>query len=279
MRLLRWFVAFALLANVGYAAWRAGALAAVGLAPATERDPGRLEQQIRPSALRVLAPQAVAAAVAESASAAAVGPLPAAPPGPVQTPVVAPANSVDTPASGAAAANAPLACLEIGPLDNTAAVESTERTLAAVLTERGSERPWVREQRPAGAQYVVFVGPVLSRDAARQRREELVKLKMSFEAVELPGGSSSDKQGGYSLGKHNSEAAAQSALDAFRERGLRNARVALLRANGAPRTWLRLDNLRPAAADALRALPADKLGGQAPSACLLGSVMSVTPTR
>lgn len=275
MLLLRWFVAFALLVNIGYAAWQAGALAVVGLEPATERDPGRLEQQIRPTALRVLSPQATATAVAESASAAAVGPLPA----PPQTPLMAPANAVETPASAPVGASAPLACLEIGPLDNTAAVESSERALAAVFTERGSERPWVREQRPAGAQYVVFVGPILSRDAARQRREELVKLKMSFEAVELPDGKSGGKQGGYSLGKHDSEAAAQSALDAFRDRGLRNARVALLRANGSPRTWLRLDNLRPAAAEAVRALPADKLGGQPASMCVVGSVMSVTAPR
>lgn len=271
MRLLRWFVAVALLANIGYAAWSAGVLGVLGLSPATERDPGRLQQQVRPDALRVLSPQAAAAAVVESASAAAVGPpLPA----PVTAPVSVPPGAVESPT----AASAPLACLEIGPLDTAAAIDSAERALAAALPERG-ERAWVREQRPGSAQYVVFVGPVLSRDAARQRREELVKLKMSFEAVELPGGPSAEKQGGYSLGKHDSEAAATSALDALRERGLRNARVALLRASGSQRTWLRLDNLRGAAADAVRALPADKLGGQAASVCLLGSVMSVTPPR
>ncbi len=54
MRLLRWIVALALLANLGYAAWTTGALGVVGLAPATERDPGRLQQQVRPTALRVL---------------------------------------------------------------------------------------------------------------------------------------------------------------------------------------------------------------------------------
>jgi hypothetical protein len=268
MRLLRWFAAFALLANIGYAAWLSGALALVGLAPASERDPGRLEQQIRPNAVRVLSPQAAAAVVAGSASAAAVGP-------PTPVPAAAPASAAETPALAPAAASGPLACLELGPLDNSAAVDSAERALAALLPDR----PWVREQRPAGAQYVVFVGPVLSRDAARQRREELVKLKMSFEAVELPGGTSGEKQGGYSLGKHDSEAAAQSALDAFRERGLRNARVAQVRASGSPRTWLRLDNLRPPAVDALRALPADKLGGLVASACVMGSVMSVAPPR
>ena len=280
MRLLRWFVAVALLANIGYAAWHAGALAVLGLAPATERDPGRLLLQVRPNALRVLSSQAAAAVVAESASAAAVGPpLPTPPPSPLAAPFVAPVAAPASAVEGSpAAASAPLACLEIGPLDNAAAIDSAERALASALPDRG-ERAWVREQRPAGAQYVVFVGPVLSRDAARQRREELVKLKMSFEAVELPGGPSSEKQGGYSLGKHDSEAAAQSALDTFRERGLRNARVALLRTSGSPRTWLRLDNLRSAAADAVRALPTDKLGGQAASMCLLGSVMSVTPPR
>ena len=264
MSLLRWFVALALLANVGYAAWNAGALARVGLVPASERDPGRLEQQIRPTALRVLTPQAAAAAVVTPASAPVVGP-------PLPAPAAAPASAVES----MAGASAPLACLEIGPLDNAAAVDAAERTLATVLPDR----PWAREQRPAGAQYVVFVGPVLSREAARQRRDELVKLKMSFEAVELPGGASSEKQGGYSLGKHDSETAAQAALDALRERGLRNARVALLRESGSPRTWLRLDNVRDAAADAVRLLPADKLGGQAAAMCVLGSAMSTTQPR
>jgi hypothetical protein len=275
MRLLRWFVALALLANIGYAAWHAGALGVVGLAPATERDPGRLQQQVRPAALRVLSPQATTAAVAESANAAAVGPPP---PGPLAAPLPAPVAAPASAAESATAASAPLACLEIGPLDNAAALDSAERALASVLPDRG-ERAWVREQRPGGAQYIVFVGPVLSRDSARQRREELIKLKMSFEAVELPGGPSSEKEGGYSLGKHDSETAALAALDALRDRGLRNARVALLRANGSPRTWLRLDNLRSAAADAVRALPADKLGGQAASMCVFGSVMSVSPAR
>jgi hypothetical protein len=273
MRLLRWFVAAALLANVGYAAWRWGALGVVGLAPATERDPGRLEQQVRPTALRVLSQQAAAAVVAESASAAAVGPpLPVALP----VPVAAPASAPETPAPAPpAAASGPLACLEVGPLDGTTAIEGAERALAAVLFDRA----WVRELRPGGAQYVVFVGPVLSRDAARQRRDELIKLKMSFEAVELPDSKSGGKQGGYSLGRHDSEAAAQSALDAFRERGLRNARVALLSQSGAPRTWLRMDNLRAASANAVRALPAAQLGGQAAAACVLGSVMSTIQPR
>ncbi len=278
MRLLRWFVIARDAGQSGLRGVALGALRGVGLAPATESDPGRLEQQIRPTAVRILTPQAAAAVIAASASAPAIGPPP-------PLPAVAPASAADAAASAppaaassaaitTAAASGPLACLEIGPLDNAAAVDAAERALTAALTDRGErgERAWVREQRPADAQYAVFVGPVLSREAARQRREELVKLKMSFEGVELPGG----KQGGYSLGRHDSEAAAQAALAAFRERGLRNASVVLLRESGSPRTWLRLDNLRLVAADTVRALPATQLGGQAASPCVFGSVMSVT---
>jgi hypothetical protein len=258
MTLLRWFVAAMLLANLGFAAWSWGALRIIGLAPATERDPGRMARQIRPTALQLLTPQAAA-----DAKAGAVRP-----PLPAASAVGGPASA---PGAAAATAGGPLACLEIGPLDNNAAVEAAERALATVLPDRN----WVREVRPAPALYVVFVGPILSRESARQRRDELIKLKMSFEAVELPGGD----QGGYSLGHHDSEAAALAALDSFRERGLRNASVAQLREAGSPRTWLLMSRLRPAVADAVRELPAAQFGGLAAAPCTLGSVMSATPAR
>ena len=69
--LLRGFVVAALAANMAYAAWHAGAFAFVGLAPRSEREPARLEQQVRPDAVRVLGAAAAAAAVAPAATAAA----------------------------------------------------------------------------------------------------------------------------------------------------------------------------------------------------------------
>jgi hypothetical protein len=284
MTLLRWFVVAALLANLGYAGWRWGWFGVVGLAPATERDPGRLERQLRPTALRVLSPAATAAALAEAASAAVVGPpLPGAPrpvgaasaaagerpsmTAPVPASAPAPAAATTGIASPAAVA---LTCLEVGPLDDNAAVEGAERTLAGVLPAR----TWRRDTRTSGAQYAVFVGPIYSRETANARRDELTRLRMSFEAVTLPGG----QEGGYSLGLHDSQAAAQAALEGFRERGLRNASVALVRESG-PRTWLRMDRLAPAQADAVRALAAAQLGGEAASDCDLGSVMSVGAPR
>jgi hypothetical protein len=270
--LLRWFVVAALLANLAYAAWYGGALAFVGLAPATQRDPGRIEQQVRPNAVRVLTPAATAEAIPTAASAAVVGPLP--PRSAATTPEAASAPPAGASAPAATVGDA-LACLEIGPLEGGAAIESAERTLAAVLPQRA----WAREQRPAPAQYAVFVGPILSRDAARQRREELVKLKISFEAIELPEDRSGEKQGGYALGRHDNESAALAALDDFRERGLRNAKVVLTRQAGSPRTWLRLDRLTATQADAVRALAPAPLGGQKPAECVIGSVMSVRVPR
>lgn len=275
--LLRAFVALALLANVAYAAWSTGALRSIGLAPANPREPARHEQQVRPEVLRVLSPAAAASAVAQAASAAAAGPVlprPEAPAEPASQPGSAPTTATSAPAGTT------LACLEIGPLDG-ANVEAAERALAAALPGRSATPQ--REVRPAAAQYAVFVGPVLSREAARLRREELVKLKLSYEAIELPAGRlGPERQGGYSLGRHDSEGDAAAALASMRERGLRGGRVVLVREAGAPRTWLRVDRLDAPEADAVRALPAVAVApwtGARASDCLVGSVMSVGAPR
>jgi hypothetical protein len=282
--LLRAFVLLAVIANLAFAAWHAGLLRAVGLAPPTQRDPQRLEQQIRPQAMRILGPEATASAVAAAASAAVVvGPPPAAAdpvaeaasaPGDAAQPAAAPASAPGTTA-GVNRGEA-LVCVEVGPLEAGVVLDGVERALAAVLPSR----PWTREARPAPAQYAVFVGPVLSREAARQRRDELVKLKLSFESIEITDSRTRERLGGYALSRHDGEAAAQAALDDFRARGLRGGRVVLAREQGAPRTWLKLDRLSAAQADAVRALPAAALEGARAGDCLVGSVMSVTaPTK
>jgi hypothetical protein len=281
--LLRAFVLLAVIANLAFAAWHAGLLRAVGLAPPTQRDPQRLEQQVRPQALRILGPEATASAVAAAATAATVvGPPPAAAepvveaasaPGDATQPAAAPASA--PPTTAGASRGETLACVDVGPIDGGAALDAVERALAAVLPAR----PWTRETRPATAQYAVFVGPVLSREAARQRREELVKLKLSFESIEITEGRSRERLGGYALARHDSEAAAQAALEDFRARGLRGGRVVLAREPGALRTWLKLDRLPPAQADAVRALPAAALDGAKAGDCLVGSVMSVATPR
>ena len=54
--MLRLIVLLLLLANAAYFAWSQGLLAPWGIAPAQQSEPQRLEQQIKPQALRILAP-------------------------------------------------------------------------------------------------------------------------------------------------------------------------------------------------------------------------------
>lgn len=58
--MLRLLVLLLLLANAGYFAWTQGWLAPAGLAPAAQSEPQRLEQQVRPDALRVLSAEEMA---------------------------------------------------------------------------------------------------------------------------------------------------------------------------------------------------------------------------
>ncbi len=64
--MLRLLVLLLLLANGAYFAWSKGLLAVYGLAPASQSEPQRLEQQIRPEAIRILStPGAASASPAE----------------------------------------------------------------------------------------------------------------------------------------------------------------------------------------------------------------------
>ncbi len=67
--MLRLLVLLLLLANGAYFAWSKGLLAAYGLAPASQSEPQRLEQQIRPEAMRILSPPSAASIAASAAPA------------------------------------------------------------------------------------------------------------------------------------------------------------------------------------------------------------------
>lgn len=93
--MFRWIVAALLLANLVFFAWSKGWLdEATGLRARGDREPERLQKQVRPESVRVVTPQAVAAA--------------------------------------ASAAEARLACLEAGPFNNDT-IAAAETALAATL--------------------------------------------------------------------------------------------------------------------------------------------------
>ena len=93
LRLVIWLL---VLANAGYFAWTQGYLAPLGLAPVEQREPERLQQQIKPEALkfevpakaeRPAAPEAAATTPAQPEAMGSQGAEPSAP-----TPPSAPAQ-------------------------------------------------------------------------------------------------------------------------------------------------------------------------------------------
>lgn len=233
--MLRAVVVALLLANLGFWAWRSGAFEAVGLGPSSERDPARLAQQVQPEAVRVV-PAAMAAATLRAAS--------------------APLGSATAASAAVAAAQAPQ-CLEAGPFAPSG-VDAAEQALAAAGLPAGS---WRRSSPDAAPQYAVVLGPFNSGEGLQTKREEIGRLKLPFEVVELPGKASGDApQTGLALARYVSRSAAEAGLAGFSKRGVRTARVAVLRA-ASSEMRLRIDSASPALAEQLRALSAAALGG------------------
>lgn len=61
--MLRWILALLIVANLLFLAWSQNWLAPLGLMPVTQSEPGRLQRQIQPEAIR-LHPQPAGAASA-----------------------------------------------------------------------------------------------------------------------------------------------------------------------------------------------------------------------
>lgn len=225
--MLRALVVLLLLANLVYWAWSEHLLAPIGLAPMSERDPARLDQQVHPEAVRVLPPEAARAALTAAVEVAA-----------------------PTPARGAPQ------CLEAGPFAATAIV-AAEQALQAAGLPTGS---WVRVPDERATPYAIVLGPFGNREALQKKQDELERLRLPVEAVDLPGdGIGATPQPGFALGRFANRAAAETALTTLNLRGVRTARVTQLKpAPGDAR--LRAEHLTPAQADQLRALSAAALG-------------------
>jgi hypothetical protein len=231
--MLRWLVLALLAANLLVLAWGQGWF---GGGPGTQREPWRVQQQVRPDIVRVLPPGTV-----------------------IPTPTT-PAASAAPAAGVGGAASAPalmLACFESAPLA-PAGLDAAEQALAAVLPARG----WIRASRETPSPHAVVIGP-LARDALPKKRDELTRLRVGFEELRLPG---NEGGSGLALGRYESAAAAQAALESLAQRGVRTARVLALREPGSE-TRLRIENATPAQADALRALKAPALGPQGLTPC------------
>lgn len=227
--MLRLLVVVLLLANLAFWAWTSGALDSLGLGPERERDPARLLLQVRPETVRIVPGPAAEAAPPRSAFAAS---------------------------AAATAGGTHALCLETSPLAPTA-IDAAERLLASAALPASL---WARTTQDSAAQYAVVLGPFNSAESQQKKAEEIGRLRIATEALELPAETAAAQgQAVLALGRYDSRSAAEAALASFVQRGVRTARVALLAA-ALSQTRLRIASATAAQAEQLRALNDPALG-------------------
>jgi len=259
--MLRWVIALLLLANAGYFLWTQGHLAPLGLAPAVEREPERLQGQIRPEVQRLLnarrdglpasapanPPPSMANATTNEATPSQA---PAADPG---EPEPAPPS---TPAQSSAAAEPARACWQAGAFT----MAQADR-LRAALPELGLPASgWQLVESRSNGRWIVYMGRYDNAEQLERKKVELRALKVDFRTISAPG-----LAPGLALGTFSNEAAAQQALQKAVRDGVRTARVAQERAESLSFT-LRLPAATPAQRAAIDGL-GDMMAGKTLQGC------------
>lgn len=247
LRLLVLLLAFG---NLAFLAWSSGWLDdVVGVRAIGDREPERLQRQVRPETIRVL-PGTAGARAGTSPTATPPGAA-------VATPSAAPGTGSPNPTSAAVAALTPPpetaalpACLEAGPFNaqQFAAVE-------ALLQLSLPVGAWTHVKNERPSLWMVYVGKFADSDSMTRRQDELRRLKVEYEVLRAPG----DLVPGLSLGRFEVRGNANNLLEQLSQRGVRGARVVEVPA--ASSTHLaRIERPTPAVLAQLSALRADLLG-------------------
>lgn len=219
--MLKWVIGLLMLGNAAYFAWSQGYLKPLGLAPAEQREPQRLAQQVRPEVLRLLnGPRAEAAP--PPAAAAPVAPAV------VAAPVVAPglpepgaAAPEPPPTVAVAAGNGPRTCWQAAGFTGDQA-ELLRAELALLgLPASGFAFTDVR----SGGRWIVYMGRYDNQQQVERKKDELRALGVSFREITAPG-----LAPGLALGTYSTEAAAQQALQKAERDGIRTGKLAQERA-------------------------------------------------
>lgn len=213
--MLRALVVVLVLANLAFFAWMHGWLnAVVGVDPAGDREPQRLNAQIQPNTIRVLgAPTGAGSAPVSAGPSATSSTVPATAPAALPETPGAVTNTGPTAAAGALAG---AVCLEAGPF-----ASADVPRLEAVLRDALPSGTWTLAPRDRPSQWIAYVGKFNDREALRARSDELRDLNVRFEELRgMP-----DLEPGISLGRFDREADARDELRRLAQRGVRDARV------------------------------------------------------
>ena len=177
-----------ILANTGYYAYSQGLLAAYGFAPATQSEPQRLTQQIKPETLRILNAQETT----QSDSATT-------PTRPTQ--VIASANATE--------------CLQVGMFN-----EEQTMVLREKLVSTLPQNSWVIESALVPARWLVYMGKYSSDEAVVKKKTQLRSLGVSFEAL-----NNISLEPGLSLGSFKTQPEAEAELNRIAQKGVKTAKV------------------------------------------------------
>ncbi|OSZ71393.1 SPOR domain-containing protein [Hydrogenophaga sp. IBVHS1] len=252
--MLKWTIWILVLANAGYFAWTQGYLDGLGLAPQEQREPRRLQEQVKPEQLRLLnGPRAQAEPGATTPpSAAPIAPAPAAPVAVLPTPA-APAVPAPAPLPEG---DGPRSCWQAGGF-----TESQTELLRAELALLGlpPTRWQLNEVRSAG-RWIVYMGRYDNEAQLERKKAELRGIGVSFREV-----SGNGLAPGLALGTYSSEAAAQQALQQAERGSVRTAKVVQERAEAVSYT-LRLPAITASQRAAVDGL-GDAMAGKTLRAC------------
>ena len=187
--MLRLIVLLLILLNAGFYVYAQGYLAALGFAPAVQTEPHRVNQQIRPEAMRVIGLNKAG-----------------------QLPIASP------PAQGNAnvsASTGPTECLQVGVFNEEQTFVLRER-VASVLPQ-GS---WVIENATEPGRWLVYMGKYSNDEAVARKKSELRGLGVVFEVLGNPA-----LAPGLQLGNFASRADAEQALARIARKGVKTAKV------------------------------------------------------
>jgi hypothetical protein len=144
--MLRFVVLLLVLLNAAYFAWSQGMLRAYGWAPTDQSEAHRLEQQIRPEAIRILPPE-------EGRKAEQVALTPPKPP----------------------------ECLQAGLFD-----EAQTETLRKALESLLPPTAWSLETSVEPARWIIYMGKFPNAAAQDKKRAELEKMKLKLQSLDNP---------------------------------------------------------------------------------------------
>lgn len=222
--MLRSLVLILLLLNLAFFSWTQGWLTTlVGVGPSQQHEPQRLSLQVHADQLEVIPPevmpsasaasaalvQAIASAASEAVAAASEASSAA------SSPELLAADSASSAASG------PTACLKAGPFG------SMEMGLVTTsLKPIVADNAWRTEDVTIEGLWFVYMGPYPDRELFRRKQAELNAMGgIRFSEVRTP----TSLANGLVLGRYEQPQEAQTALNKLKERGVRSARVVIIR--------------------------------------------------